>query len=75
MVTLKYEWEHQYVAAILETDDAKLPDRYSAAKIAIANRIDSLNMNHGGTPEERASIDAALTSLEKLRIERLGRPD
>ena len=69
---MKYDWEHEYVAAILETDDARLPDRFSAAKLAIANRIDALNMNHGGAPEERAAIDAALTGLEQLRVERIG---
>jgi hypothetical protein len=73
MISLTYDWEHEYVAAILETDDSQLPERYSAAKLAIANRIDALNINHGGTPEERAAIDAALTGLDKLRIERLGR--
>jgi len=73
MISLKYDWEHEYVAAILETDDAKLADRISAAELAIANRMDTLNMDHGGTREEQQSITAALASLEKLRIERLGR--
>lgn len=75
MSSLKYEWEHQYTAAILETNDAKLADRIYAAELAITNRMDVLNMDHGGTREEQQSITAALASLEKLRIERLGRPD
>jgi hypothetical protein len=40
-----------YVAAILETDDARLADRISAAELAIANRMDVLNIdrrNAGG---------------------------
>jgi len=74
MVSLKYDWEHEYVAAILETDDARLADRISAAEFAIANRMDVLNMNQERTrEEEQQSITAALASLEKLRIERLGR--
>jgi hypothetical protein len=31
MISFKYEWEREYVAAILETDDARL-----AALIAVA---------------------------------------
>ena len=73
MITLKYEWEHEYVNAILETDVAVLADRILAAELAIANRMDVLSMNHAGTREEQQSITAALASLEKLRIERLGR--
>ena len=66
-----YPWEAAYVAAILETDDARLADRISAAELAIANRMDALNMDHGGTTEEQQSLTASLASLEKLRIERL----
>jgi len=72
VISFKYEWEREYVAAILETDDAKLADRISAAGLAIANRMDELNVSDGGTQEEQQSITAALASLEKLRIERLG---
>ena len=74
MISLKYDWEHEYVSAILETDDARLSERISAAELAIANRMDVLNMDHGGTREEQQSITTALASLEKLRIERLERP-
>ena len=72
MISLKYDWEDEYVAAILETDNARLQERISAAELAIANRVDALNMNHGGTPEERQSLATALAGLHKLRIERLG---
>jgi len=69
---LTFPWEAAYLKAVLETDDARLPDRISSAMLAITSRIDLLNMDHGGTPEERAAIADTLIGLEKLRIERLG---
>ena len=72
MISLKYDWEHEYIAAVLETDNAVLPERISTAELAIAKRVDALNMNHGGTPEEQQSLAAALAGLNKLRVERLG---
>ena len=73
MISFKYEWEREYVAAILETDDERLAARILAAGLAIANRMDELNVSDGGTQEEQQAITAALASLEKLRIEWLGR--
>ena len=72
MISLKYDWEYDYVAAILEEDNAKLPDRISSAERAITNRLDVLKNDHGGTPEEVSAIATALGGLEKLRLERLG---
>ena len=69
---MKYDWEYDYVAAILEEDNAKLPDRISSAERAITNRLDVLKNDHGGTPEEVSAIATALGGLEKLRLERLG---
>ena len=40
MISFKHEWEREYVAAILETDDALLAERISAAGLAIANRME-----------------------------------
>jgi len=74
VISFKYEWERKYVAAILETDDAVLAERISAAGLAIANRMDELNVNDGGTQEEHQSITAALASLEKLRKDGKGTP-
>jgi len=73
VISFKYEWEREYVAAILETDDERLAARILAAGLAIANRMDELNVSDGGTQEEQQAITAALASLEKLRIEWLGR--
>ena len=72
MFSLKYDWEYDYVAAILEEDNARLPDRISSAELAITNRLDVLKKDHGGTPEEVSALATALGGLEKLRLERLG---
>ena len=72
MIALTYDWEYEYVFAVLETDDAKLPDRISSAELAITSRLDVFKKDHGGTPEELSAIVNALGGLEKLRLERLG---
>ena len=48
-----YVWEQLYQAAIVETDDKKLPNLVRAAKAAIDTRLHDLQLDHGGTPEER----------------------
>lgn len=64
-----YVWDESYKAAVLETDDNKLPDRIRAAKGAIDTRLNELQMDHGGTPEERLAITDALAGLNVLRRE------
>jgi hypothetical protein len=64
-----YVWEDLYQAAVLETDDKKLPNRLHAAKAAIDTRLQQLQANHGGTPEERHTIVKALSALNVLRAE------
>jgi hypothetical protein len=64
-----YVWDESYKAAVLETDDKKLPDRIRAAKGAIDTRLHELQMDHGGTPEERLAITDALAGLNVLRRE------
>jgi uncharacterized protein involved in exopolysaccharide biosynthesis len=64
-----YVWQGSYQAAILETDDSKLPNRLRAAKAAIDNRIHELQTDHGGTPEEWQAITDALGGLNVLRRE------
>ena len=65
----EYVWEEVYKAAIVETDDGKLPNRIQAAKASIDNRLHDLQMDHGGTPEERQAISDALAGLIILRRE------
>lgn len=64
-----YVWDESYKAAVLETDDKKLPDCIRAAKGAIDTRLHELQTDHGGTPEERLAITDALAGLNVLRRE------
>ena len=71
MISLKYDWEHDYVAAMIEEDDAELRDRISSAELAIENRLEVLKGDHP-TQEEVEAIVIALAGLEKLRLQKLG---
>jgi hypothetical protein len=64
-----YVWDESYKAAVLETDNNKLPDRIRAAKSAIDTRLQEMQTDHGGTPEERNAISDALAGLNVLRRE------
>jgi hypothetical protein len=64
-----YVWEESYKAAILETDDKKLPNRLHAVKGAIDRRLQEMQMDHGGTPEERQALTDALAGLNVIRRE------
>ena len=64
-------WRKFYESAVLETDDAALPQRLAEAHQAVQARLQALNMDHGGTPEEQDQLKNALRSLETLRKERL----
>ena len=73
MISFKYEWEREYVAAILETDDSTLATVIAVAESTMLARVDQLNMSHLDAQEERLYLATALLGLEKMRIERLGR--
>jgi hypothetical protein len=62
-------WHEQYKAALLETDRAKLPQRIQAAKSAIDDRLQELQLDHGGTPDERQALSDALAGLNVIRRE------
>lgn len=62
-----YDWERAFTAVILETDRSKLKGRIDAAQAAIANRLQEMNADHGGTAEERLEIETAQASLEVMR--------
>jgi hypothetical protein len=68
-MTADYVWKESHQAAILETDDKKLPRRLQVAKAAIDYRLHELQLDHGGTPEERLAITDALGGLNVLRRE------
>jgi hypothetical protein len=65
----EYVWVESYNAAVIETDDKKLRERIQVAKGAIDTRLQELQMDHGGTPEERQAITDALAGLNVLRRE------
>ena len=66
-MSANYVWQEPYQAAILETDDKKLPNRLQAAKAAIDNRLHELQLDGGGTPKERQAINDALSNLNVIR--------
>jgi hypothetical protein len=70
-----YPWEDLYRAAIVETDDKRMPTRVHEAKSAIDSRLHDLQFDHGGTPEEREAITDALQGLNVLRQEMTSRTD
>jgi hypothetical protein len=51
------------------TDDKMLPNRIRVAKATSDARLHDLQMDHGGTPEERRAISDALRGLNILRTE------
>ena len=71
MAECQYPWEENYLAAILETDDAKLPERIGKAYAAIASRRQELDSGHLGTPDEQEALRDALKGLRILSKERI----
>jgi hypothetical protein len=63
-----YLWQQDYIAAILETDDAKLPHLIYEAIAAIEQRL--LSPVEPGSQEEKA-LEAAEKLLAWLKADRL----
>ena len=71
MMRKSYGWETVYLAAVLETDDRKLPELIAKARAVINARYDRMPE---GDMDERNAIANALSGLRSLREERvLGR--
>jgi hypothetical protein len=68
-MTAEFAWHEAYRAALLETDWTQIGQRIQEAESAIAERQHALSLNHGGTPEERHAIGAALSGLTVLRTD------
>jgi hypothetical protein len=66
-MTATYKWYEFYKSAVLETDWSKMEERIRAAEDAIRERESELNLDHGGSPEEREAIAGALRSLSVLK--------
>ena len=60
-------WKESYQAAVLESHREKLPIRIQAAKAAIDARLQEMQLDHGGTPEERQALSDALAGLNVIR--------
>jgi hypothetical protein len=68
---LRYpEWQQPCVDALAEVDPKKLPERVTAAKSAIARRVQELASSRDGHEERRAMNDAlnVLRFLEKDQL-------
>jgi hypothetical protein len=74
MADHKERWQELYEAAVLETNLGKMQSRIQAAKAAIDARLHELQMDHGGTPEERHALSDALAGLRILGREIEARP-
>jgi hypothetical protein len=62
-------WRTAYVAAILETDFARMTMRISTARAAISERLSS----HAEiTPNEHEALDAAMQKLATLKVQQVG---
>jgi hypothetical protein len=68
-MTQTYGWQRFYEAAILETNRTKLPRLIQSAQAAIDARLQQIQSNHHGDPEERQALSDALTGLNVLRKE------
>jgi len=71
---MKYpEWQEEYLAAILEGNVTRLPEKVFEAEAAIFNRYQALNGK--GHAEERAALKIAIEGLRVLKTKRLNHPD
>ena len=71
MILHTYSWQEPYMAAILETDDAKMPGHILEATAAIEQRL--LSPIESGSHEDR-QIQNAQEGLEILKAERWSAP-
>ena len=67
-------WQHEYQAALIEVDRAKLSQRVEAAEAAIFKRLQQLSRSSDDFAE-RQVIQDALHSLRALKRDELGFPD
>ena len=72
MERAKYTWEGPYLAAVLETDQAKLRELVREAQTRIDSRIEELAVDGDSASEEQKALDAAVRGLDLLKKERLG---
>jgi hypothetical protein len=68
------EWQQEYLAALLELEPEKLPQRVEAAETAIFKRFQTISQG-SDSKAERQAIEDALASLRVLKRDNLGFPD
>jgi|HubBroStandDraft_6_1064221.scaffolds.fasta_scaffold77803_5 hypothetical protein len=73
MAGRKELWQELYEAALLETNLEEMQPRVQAAKAAIDARLHELQLDHGGTSEQRQALSDALAGLRVLGREIKGR--
>ena len=64
-----YAWEQLYKAAVLETDNGKLPQLIDQARTAINARVRELSLD-GNNPSELQALEQALQALKVVHQER-----
>lgn len=69
-MTTKIQWQSAYDEAFLETDNYKLTERVHLAEEAIFARLRTMPI---AERDERLAMQKALTALDILRRERLGK--
>lgn len=67
------EWQPEYQAILLETDQHRRHERLHAAEFAIVKRLQALKASSDGHIE-RAAIADAIHNLRRLQIEAMGYP-
>ena len=68
------DWQQEYLAALLELDPKKLPQRVEAAETKIFRRLQELSLS-SNNQAERQAIEDALASLRMLKQEKLAFPN
>jgi hypothetical protein len=64
---MNYSWHPLYLAAALESDWSKMPERIRAVESAIKDRLHEFALDHGGTPEENQAIIDVMHRIGVLR--------
>ena len=65
-MTLKFAWQEQYAAAMLELNREELPWQIDAAEKAIYQRVEELNKAGASSAEELGAMNDALRALRAL---------
>ena len=62
-----FEWKHLLSEALLELDEARLPQRIATARNAILQRLEKWQDGQHGDKEEKVALRDALNTLQLLQ--------